>query len=181
MPENFTETFQYGLNDLPLEPPDDFNSPYPSGQPSARRMPPLGASHVVQAGFGLPRARQFPPPWPAPGGSAPPIPKPELPDWWRTLWPIIQLYPRLLRDFGGGRGGRRGKDGDDGDDCYERWEAEDTECNWREPQFVRGCKDRAADRRSLCYRNGGRPDPNEPPKWGWADEEGPRGPRKPRR
>ncbi len=58
------------------------------------------------------------------------------------------------------------------DDCYRRWEVEDSACNafggtgpkgdpdrWR-----RACKTRAADRRTLCMRNGG-PSPSDPPEW----------------
>lgn len=52
--------------------------------------------------------------------------------------------------------------------CFRRWEAEDTRCN----QWVRlgnravyACKVRAADRRALCQRNGGSPNPDEPPEY----------------
>jgi len=59
---------------------------------------------------------------------------------------------------------------DDGDDdiCYQRWVQEHTECfqfqslGWRE---VDACQKRAATRRDLCIRNGGRPMPGEPRKY----------------
>jgi RHS repeat-associated protein len=57
---------------------------------------------------------------------------------------------------------------DDDDKCYSRWEKEDTACNnWSflGPRAVSACKTRAADRRNLCNRNGGKPHPAEPLEW----------------
>jgi RHS repeat-associated protein len=54
------------------------------------------------------------------------------------------------------------------DFCYARWLAEDAQCwQWRRLglRVVNACKVRAADRRTLCYRNGGRPNPEEPPEY----------------
>jgi hypothetical protein len=56
----------------------------------------------------------------------------------------------------------------DNDLCHKRWDKEDKACNdWKSlgPRVVRACKDRASDRRTLCIRNGGTPDPNEPPEY----------------
>jgi len=50
--------------------------------------------------------------------------------------------------------------------CYLRWEDEDDACfAWSNlgADVVRACKVRAADRRTLCIRNGGIPHPDEPP------------------
>jgi RHS repeat-associated protein len=57
---------------------------------------------------------------------------------------------------------------DDDDFCYKRWEAEDRRCeSWRNlgSRWVSACKVRAADRRSMCIANGGKPNPAEPPEW----------------
>jgi RHS repeat-associated protein len=54
------------------------------------------------------------------------------------------------------------------DACLDRWEKEDKDCDkWTGfgHRWVRACKDRAAHRLRLCYRNGGTPDPNEPEVW----------------
>lgn len=56
----------------------------------------------------------------------------------------------------------------DKDECYERWDKEDKDCQkWTGfgYRWVRACKDRAAARLRLCYRNGGKRDPDEPPVW----------------
>lgn len=57
-------------------------------------------------------------------------------------------------------------DNDDDDDfCYQRWEREDSACwQWKGlgTRVVKACQSRAATRRDLCIRNGGRPDPSEP-------------------
>lgn len=52
--------------------------------------------------------------------------------------------------------------------CYMRWEDEDSRCySWSGlgSRVVAACKTRAAIRRDLCIRNGGIPDPNEPPEY----------------
>ncbi|WP_173911054.1 hypothetical protein [Acinetobacter sp. Marseille-Q1618] len=63
------------------------------------------------------------------------------------------------------------------DVCYEEWSFEVNQCDvWRfegpdeDPdRWYRACKDRAADRLRLCYRNGGQPDPFAPPPWSKND------------
>lgn len=168
MADDFSQRFQYGLQDLPMEPPDDFNaSNSPGGFPST------GAQHlpepqIIAAGFRLPLPRRpavgplSAPPWPVPEILAP-----RIPDWWKVLGAAAQILPRNASGFGGGGGGERG----DGDLCYRRHEAEQGECRWRDPEFRRDCNQRATHRWDLCNRNGGRPSPSEPPKWGFADEE----------
>ncbi|MRS05091.1 hypothetical protein EG832_18040, partial [bacterium] len=57
---------------------------------------------------------------------------------------------------------------DDDGFCYKRWESEDSRCyQWSNlgSRVVAACKTRASDRRSLCDRNGGRPNPAEPPEY----------------
>lgn len=57
---------------------------------------------------------------------------------------------------------------DDDDFCYTRWEAEDTRCwQWKSlgMRHVKACQSRAATRRDLCLRNGGKPSPLEPPEY----------------
>ncbi len=57
---------------------------------------------------------------------------------------------------------------DDDDFCYSRWEAEDSRCwQWRNLgiRHVKACQSRAATRRDLCLRNGGKPNPLEPPEY----------------
>ncbi len=52
--------------------------------------------------------------------------------------------------------------------CHDRWEREDGKCSkWTGfgYRWVQACRDRAAYRRGLCIRNGGKPDPDEPPEW----------------
>jgi hypothetical protein len=74
----------------------------------------------------------------------------------------------------GGRGNSSGRGVHDGeDDCFNRWEKEDKRCEkfypLNEKRWYFACKDRAADRRNLCIRNGGKPDPNEADEFGWHD------------
>ena len=64
--------------------------------------------------------------------------------------------------------GKLCKSKDDDDFCFRRWEKEDTNCklwSFLGPRAVNACKERASDRRTLCIRNGGRPDPEEPDEW----------------
>ena len=54
------------------------------------------------------------------------------------------------------------------DQCFDRWDKEDKDCGkWTGfgQRWVQACKDRAGHRLRLCYRNGGKPDPDEPPVW----------------
>jgi hypothetical protein len=170
MADDFTERFQYGLGDLPAE-PDDFNPLYPPGGPSSMGMPP-----VITAGFRLPVRRPAPAgPYPGPEWPASPNRAPQLPDWWKTLGSVLQHYPDMMsafvsggRRFGGGGGGRRD---DDGDECSRRYEDELDQCADRPEEFRPDCKKRATSRWDMCNRNGGRPSPDEPPRWGRRDEE----------
>jgi RHS repeat-associated protein len=84
------------------------------------------------------------------------------------LQKIIQLCRRSL-GFGGGND-------NDEPDCHDRYEREMQSCHKRRwkmahPHYFNGCLDRAADRRSQCIRNGGRPAPGELSEWSDADEE----------
>ena len=56
------------------------------------------------------------------------------------------------------------------DACYDRYEEEVRRCEqsrWQvaHPDYTHGCKERARDRLNLCIRNGGTPNPDEPPEW----------------
>jgi RHS repeat-associated protein len=56
----------------------------------------------------------------------------------------------------------------DSDFCHKRWEKEDARCSqWSGlgSRAVNACRDRASDRRTLCIRNGGSPNPDEPPEY----------------
>lgn len=61
------------------------------------------------------------------------------------------------------------KEGDDY--CYEREAREKARCRKRDPSFLFDCLQRAAIRRDLCVRNGGKPRPGEPGEWSGGDEE----------
>ncbi len=71
-----------------------------------------------------------------------------------------QLYEEYKRDTG-----------NNNDFCYERWENEKAACGYREKKWQGGCRERATERWLKCVRNGGVPDPEEPPEWSDADEE----------
>jgi hypothetical protein len=61
---------------------------------------------------------------------------------------------------------------DPNNECLTRWEREDARCQRFSKagyDWVLGCKARAADRLRMCYRNGYKPDPNEPPEFDWID------------
>jgi hypothetical protein len=119
----------------------------------------------------LPRPVPIPPIGPMPPGvplPPIPIPKPAIPDAWRALWAILQIYPSAMSRL------RRG--GGDREDCYERESTETARCwankeDYAHPDYLWGCIQRAKDRRNLCVKNGGKPNPSEPPEWGPADEE----------
>jgi hypothetical protein len=71
------------------------------------------------------------------------------------------------------RGGAGAPRGGDGEDCYDRWEREDARCKeflpWEDKRHFGACKERASNRRNLCVRNGGRPDPKEPAEYNYGD------------
>jgi RHS repeat-associated protein len=94
---------------------------------------------------------------------------PRAPQWWHDM--INGLVNMCKRSVGYGGG----EDNDD-EDCHGRFANEVNRCHQRKwqvthPDYTRGCLERAADRRSMCFRNGNKPHPDEPPEWGDADEE----------
>jgi hypothetical protein len=109
----------------------------------------------------------------------PPTAVSTFPDWLAEAAKIRQKYQRTPSSKGGGgKGGSRAKSGGggDGEDCYDRENAERDRCDERMDDyahldFLAACKQRASDRRNLCVKNGGRPDPLEPKEWGLPDEE----------
>jgi hypothetical protein len=62
---------------------------------------------------------------------------------------------------------------EDDDYCLRRWEAEQRRClRWPQKNGTRRkCLRRASYRHDLCFRNGGKPDPNEPDEWSESDME----------
>jgi len=106
----------------------------------------------------------------------PPFPFPGTPEWTDHF---IRGWRGLINEFrksGRGGGQRRSNDDDDEDFCMRRYYAEKNRCHNRRDDyahqdFERACIARATERWDKCNRNGGRPDPNEPPEWGPADEE----------
>jgi hypothetical protein len=89
----------------------------------------------------------------------------ELPAWLPGLAAVLGIGSLLRGDV------RDYDDDEERDFCLRRWEAEYERCD-RWSGFRHACRDRAADRLRLCIRNGGKPDPDEPPEWGWADIHG---------
>jgi hypothetical protein len=101
--------------------------------------------------------------------------------WWIPMGPGTGFEPwaehfikgmQGLINYFRSRSGTGGPRGGDEEDCYTRWEREDARCEqfrpWGDRPF-RACKDRASNRRNLCVRNGGQPDPAEPPEYDWRD------------
>jgi hypothetical protein len=112
-----------------------------------------------------PGVRPLPPPVPVP---LPQFPMPAIPDWWKAAGAVLEMYRKVLSGKGGG--------GDEDEDCVARHEKEQDRCYERYPDyahlhFLGACKERASNRRNMCYANGGRPDPSEPSEWGLKDEE----------
>jgi hypothetical protein len=124
------------------------------------------------------RPQIFTDPYPAPVPSAPTvpaIPRRAAPDWWDTATQILRLLPLARLGVGGG-GGKRNSEDDNDDYCGKRMAEETGRCwarkdDYVHPDYLYGCLDRAKDRWRMCRRNGGKPDPSEPPEWGPADEE----------
>jgi len=152
----------------PSQPPIGYSNPLTSpsasqqGVGSNRAPPRMMTAQLAVPGVGYP----MPPPVSV---NPQPIPMPTIPDWWKTAWKLLQLYPR--RALGKGGGGN-----EEEEDCYARAAKEEDRCwarneDYAHRDFLHGCLKRAVDRRNLCVRNGGRPDPQEPPEWGLADEE----------
>ena len=105
---------------------------------------------------------------------------PSRPPWFPVRPATREWEEQFIRGMQGLIHALRGKFGrsrndEDNDFCYERNEDEVARClaRNRDPAhrpFTRGCIDRAAARRDLCIRNGGRPDPDEPLEWSDRDE-----------
>lgn len=177
MADDFTRRFQYGLSDLPVEPPDDPNAMFSPNGFTAIGMQRAGQAQHMPAQFRLP-ARRMPPPYPgqrglAPGGGQ--LPEIPVPPWWKYVGPMLdaaQLLPNILESRA------RGKRRSNGNACHERYEEEEAECrrNNVDPahrDFLSGCITRAEDRRNMCLRNGGRPHPDEPAKWRAGSDKNP--------
>lgn len=95
------------------------------------------------------------------GDSAPQGGKQALDPLWSLLAEIGDWIPFSGRDIP-----------EDDDYCLRRWEAEQDRCLRWPLGGPRGkCLERAAIRHDLCFRNGGRPDPDEPDEWSEADME----------
>jgi hypothetical protein len=191
MADDFTQRFQYGLNNLPDEPPDDPNILFsPNGFTSIGTQR-AAQAQVVPAQFRNSVRRMWSPgSYPGQGGGlAPgggPVTEIPMPEWWKTWGPVLQeilpdLHPmaalgRERRRRGASAGSRSQARDDDGDWCYQRYLQELKECadnrdNYAHPDFEAACKKRATERWDKCNRNGGRPHPEEPLKWGKADED----------
>jgi hypothetical protein len=132
MPDDFTQRFQYGLNNLPVEPPDDPNTLFsPSGFTSIG-MQRAGEAQVVPAQFRSLGRQVAPPPgyYPdqgrglAPGGG--PVTEIPIPQAWKLWGPIlgagVQFLPNIIAgpDAGGWE--------KDGEGCKEEWDAARREC-----------------------------------------------------
>jgi hypothetical protein len=106
--------------------------------------------------------------WPRPGPTV--TFPPEAWEPWRQqaeqgLQGLIAAWRRV---FGGVRYGG----GDAENECLDRWEREHARCTMFRPygyRYQQACEQRANDRHKLCYRNGGKADPNEPPEYDWQD------------
>jgi hypothetical protein len=111
--------------------------------------------------------------WPTGVRPRPGLSLPFPPDAWEP-WRqhseqgIQGLIDAWRRAFGGVRGGG----GDAENECLDRWEREHARCTMFRPfgyRYQLACEARANDRHKLCYRNGGKPDPSEPPEYNWQD------------
>ncbi|MGJ4945888.1 hypothetical protein ACQR1W_35365 [Bradyrhizobium sp. HKCCYLS1011] len=129
------------------------NRPYPSGTYG------LQPDIIPVAGRGIP----IPLPGigiPLPPGRQVAIPSelvPKVPEHLKHLWTLMQVLPQLsLGSWATG----------DQDYCYNRWEQDRARCSkfWGidENRWFQACEKRADDRLRLCYRNKGKPDPEEP-------------------
>jgi hypothetical protein len=148
----------------PFEEKVGFNNGRSAGEDGGSNA---GRAPVV-AGFGQ-IARPLP--WP-PFGPVTPLPKPQLPEWWRTLGDLLRIYPMV------GSGRFRGGNDDNDEDCVERHGKEESRCfqrysqgEYAHPDFLSACKERASNRRNLCVGNGGKPRADEPKEWSLKDEE----------
>lgn len=145
MADDFTRRFQYGLSDLPVEPPDDPNTLFSPNGFTAIGMQRAGQAQHMPAQFRLP-ARRMPPPYPgqhglAPGGGQ--LPEIPVPEWWKFVGPMLQILPRMATGSGGGA------------------ERETPEC-----------KQQWADARDFCARELAKPFPDRYRTGGYKNVEG---------
>jgi hypothetical protein len=139
----------------------------------------------AQSEFSMPRPTlvstlpsRIPRPWPAAPGYCPapkqwPPPGPPPSMWDPPDDQGIGGLEGFLNFFRGrARGSGRGGGGDE-QDCHGRYDAEYARCNqflpFNDKGHYRACTDRASARRNMCIRNGGKPDPNEPPEYSWNE------------
>jgi hypothetical protein len=104
MPDDFTQGFQYGLNDLPLEPPDDPNTLFSPNGFTSIGMQRAGSAQVIPAQIRVPGPGMQPPGWYpnqgrglAPGGG--PVTEIPMPEAWKTLKTWGPLLPEILRSL----------------------------------------------------------------------------------
>jgi hypothetical protein len=104
MPDDFTQGFQYGLNDLPLEPPDDPNTLFSPNGFTSIGMQRAGSAQVIPAQFKVLGRGMQPPGWYpnqgrglAPGGG--PVTEIPMPEAWKTLKKWGPLLPEILRSL----------------------------------------------------------------------------------
>jgi hypothetical protein len=104
MPDDFTQRFQYGLNDLPLEPPDDPNTLFSPNGFTSIGMQRAGSAQVIPAQFRVLGRGMQPPGWYpnqgrglAPGGG--PVTEIPMPEAWKTLKTWGPLLPEILRSL----------------------------------------------------------------------------------
>jgi len=151
MADDFTNSFRYGLNSLPMEPPDSFESSY---------------STYGQGLDGMP-----PPPTPVdPWGNA----SQSIPSFGTEKTPEGLLTPMSTQRKGPRRPVRRRRQ--DNSTCYEEYTRDDAECYRRKrdgeyahDDWFDACLRQAAQRQADCIRNGGQS--SKLPVWGPEHEE----------
>ena len=85
---------------------------------------------------------------------------PQIPAWVWSLGPLLGLAPMLHGDT----------PESDREFCHQRRDEELDRCTrWPQGWPQHSCKKRAWERFRSCYRNGGRPNPEEPPEWSEED------------
>jgi hypothetical protein len=155
-------------------------APVPTGSEAANVVPAAAVGNpwdkpvILEGGGGggVPRGTlelPFPrglPRFLSPGESAPePPPPPESVAPPESL-PQARRLPKLPPPPPPGP--RSGSD----DDCFDRYWIEYGRCDIfaaYSPRYRDACRVRATDRLRLCLRNGGKPDPDEPPEFDWND------------
>jgi hypothetical protein len=124
MPDDFTQRlFQYGLNDLPLEPPDDPNILFSPNGFTSIRMQRAAGTQVIPVQFRS-LGRQVAPPGfysgqgrgLAPGGG--PVTEIPMPELWKTWGPVLGAIAKTLPSLMTGSGS--GADSDT-PECEQQW------------------------------------------------------------